>query len=60
MAVPSLRGTQYEAMKPMSGTTTMKYVLIQLTCFHQLPHVMGVSEMCGFLGSKEPPDLMGT
>lgn len=60
MAVPSLRGTQYAAMKPMSGRMAMKYVLIQLTCLCQLLNVMGVSEMCGFFGSKLFPARIGT
>lgn len=57
-AVLSWRGTQYEAMRPMMGTMTMKYVLIQLTCLCQLLHVMGCSEMCGFFRSY-PFDLNG-
>jgi hypothetical protein len=44
-------GTQYDEMSPIMGTMTIKSVLSQLMCLWRLPHVMGCSEMCGFLRS---------
>ena len=46
MAVYSFSGTQYAETKPISGMKMMKVVLSQLTCWYQLPQVMGLSEMC--------------
>lgn len=46
-------------MKPIMGMMMMRVVLSQLMCLCQLDQVMGVSEMCTLLASKEVPARRG-